>query len=459
MSLPSCRRAFTLVELLVVVAVIGLLAGLLIVGVSAATRRAQRGNTAALLTALSQSISRFKADNGYYPPVLGDARQLTVGGTVALGWTAAMPFSTGPAPAAVSNFLPNGQVGWLRDLLPPPAKTYGSGDKNKVAQWNSVEARALQRWNSVTSLAEYLIGPGDRSQDGYGICGTLPDSMPANPSRGLREVPREGIRAPGVDGVWGAAVTPLLPAELTASGATGNYTGAKFGVGLFACRNLALPSRMAATATPSDKGNNDTDCVLRTQPNLKGKVLGPYLELKDPGTLGGIRGVRSVGDLDGDGNPDFDYDVVRATEGDPNFDSYPKCVLDGWGSPIRYYRRGYLNMTPGTPDNASDGTRFDLGDFFALRPSAGPEADFLDPAEAARESLDDENRDMAADPAMKGKDRSSTRRLRAAEFALLSYGPDRRADLTRRVNFSGPKSAAGKGRDNVNEDNMVETGP
>jgi hypothetical protein len=60
---------------------------------------------------------------------------------------------------------------------------------------------------------------------------------------------------------------------------------------------------------------------------------------------------------------------------------------------------------------------------------------------------------------MKGRDRSSTRRLRAAEFAVMSYGPDRRADLSRRVNFSGPKAAGAKGRENVNEDNMVETGP
>ena len=58
-----------------------------------------------------------------------------------------------------------------------------------------------------------------------------------------------------------------------------------------------------------------------------------------------------------------------------------------------------------------------------------------------------------------GRDRSSTRRLRAAEFALLSYGPDKRADLSRRVSFSGPKDSGGVGRENVNEDNMVETGP
>ena len=456
----TARRAFTLVELLVVVAVIGLLASLLVVGISAATRRAQKGNTAALLTAISQAVSRFKADTGYYPPVLGDPRSLTVGTGNVLGWTASAGFTLGPAPNAVANFLPSGQVGWLRDLLPPPTKIVSpNAGSTKVSQWSTVEGKALQRWNSVTSLAEYLIGPGDRSQDGYGICGTLPDSMPPAPKPGMREVPREGIRNPGVDGVWGAAVSPVLPAELTASGAAGGYTGARFGIGVFASRNLALPSRIAATATPSDRGNDDTQCMLRTQPNLKGRPLGPYLELKDPSTLGGVRGVRDIGDVNGDGQPDFEYDIVRSTDGDPNFELYPKAILDYWGSPIRYYRRGYQNLTPSSVDRASDGTRFDLGDFFALRPSSGPEADFLDAAEASREALDDDNPDLAADAAMKGKDRSSTRRLRAAEFALLSYGPDKRADLTRRVNFSGPKLPSGKGRENVNEDNMVETGP
>jgi prepilin-type N-terminal cleavage/methylation domain-containing protein len=455
-------RGFTLVELLVVMAIIAVLASLLIVGVGAATRRAQRGNTAALLTSLSQAISRFKSDNGYYPPVLGDPRSLAAGGA-ALGWATNLPFSVGPAPGAVANFMPTGSLGWMRDLLPPPLKVYSAGTRTKVAQWTSAESRALQRWNSVTSLAEYLVGPGDRAQDGFGICGDMPDSMPSDPKRGLREVPREGIRAPGVDGVWGAALSPVLPADFTGTTLASNYTGAKFGVGLFGSRNLAVPARsLASQPVPlgiNALGNDDAQCLLRNQPNLKGKSLGPYLELKDPSNLGGIRGIRSVGDVTGDGVPDFDYDVVRGTDGDPNFELYPKCVVDFWGTPIRYYRRGYLNLTPTQADKSADGSRFDLGDFFVLRPSNASEGDFLDVAEATREALDDENPDLPFDPQLSGRDRSSTRRLRAAEFALLSYGPDRRADLSRRVNFSGPKAAGAKGRENVNEDNMVETGP
>ncbi len=457
----SRRAGFTLIELLVVMGIIAVLASLLIVGVGAATRRAQKGKTATLLTSLSQAISRFKSDNGYYPPVLGDPRSLASG---TLGWGANPPFSTGPAPTAVGNFMPAGQLGWMRDLLPSPVKTVNpSAGATKVAQWTSVEAKALQRWNSVTSLAEYLVGAGDRSQDGYGICGDMPEIMPNDPKRGLREVPREGIRSPGMDGVWGAALSPMLPADLAGSPQAGSYSGAKMGVGLFSSRNLAAPARNTAAqpipAATSAIGNDDAQCVVRVQPNLKGKTLGPYLELKDPSTLGGIRGIRSIGDITGDGQADFDYDVVRATDGDPNFDAYPKCIIDFWGTPIRYYRRGYLNYTPSQTDKANDGTRFDLGDFFVLRPSGATEGDFLDAAEAAREALDDENPDFPVDPAMKGRDRSSTRRLRAADFAVMSYGPDKRADLSRRVNFSGPKAAGGAGRENVNEDNMVETGP
>jgi prepilin-type N-terminal cleavage/methylation domain-containing protein len=66
------RAGFTLIELLVTIGIIAVLAGLLIVGVSAATRRGQMTNTRFLMSSMAQALARFNADHGYYPPVLGD---------------------------------------------------------------------------------------------------------------------------------------------------------------------------------------------------------------------------------------------------------------------------------------------------------------------------------------------------------------------------------------------------
>ena len=65
-------RGFTIVELLIVIAVIILLLSILIVAVNAATRTAQSASTRTLMNSMKQALVRFKADIGYYPPVLGD---------------------------------------------------------------------------------------------------------------------------------------------------------------------------------------------------------------------------------------------------------------------------------------------------------------------------------------------------------------------------------------------------
>ena len=440
-------NAFTLVELLVVIGVIAMLVGLLIVGINAAQKRAQKMNTQFLLSSISQALSRFKSDHGYYPPVLGDPTELTAPPQPGnqLGWL------------TTASATPKTQIGFARDLLVPPINpTAGASSTTKVSQWTTDEATALQNWYSVTSLAEYLIGAGDRSADGYGICGELPDPVPTDPLAGQRELPRAGIRSPGMDGVWGAALQPIFsnPDVSGTPGAAANYASATLGSptrkGLFFTRNLALPSRvLMSSTTVSGAGNDTSKCILRSRPNLEGKIFGPYLELKDPSVIGGYQG-RTTDPRD---PARTIQSIVRVTDGDPDFDKYPKVILDYWGQPIRYYRRGYVNLTPNTPDQATDGTKFDLGDFFALRPTQAIESEFIPDAQAATDVLADAN-----------NDRSSTARLRSAEFALLSTGPDKKLKQDRRIGIditASPKFDYQNPNNDVdvNADNIVETGP
>ena len=68
------RAGFTLVELLIVMAVIIVLLSLLIVGLNFATKTAQGANTTALMQSINQALVRFQDDVGYLPPVLDNDR-------------------------------------------------------------------------------------------------------------------------------------------------------------------------------------------------------------------------------------------------------------------------------------------------------------------------------------------------------------------------------------------------
>jgi type II secretory pathway pseudopilin PulG len=174
-------RAFTIVELLIVIAVIIMLMGILIVAINAATRTAQGANTRSLMSSIKQALVRFKADIGYYPPVLGD-----------------------PTPQV---FDPPGEHD-LRKLFDPRGEfpwEWGDGDdvvpEDSDGNPNDVYVERIQEWHSVTSLAEYLLGYGNHNQDGYGVID------PTNPNDTYaQEQPPVAIRDPGRDGVWGATI-------------------------------------------------------------------------------------------------------------------------------------------------------------------------------------------------------------------------------------------------------------
>ncbi len=340
----SGTRGFTVVEMLVTLAIIITLVGVLVVGLTQASGAAQRAQTRFLMNSMAAGLAQFKGDHGYLPPVLG------------------------------AGVTPNNIPGWSRDVLRPPFCQDCPNLQNR------------QAWYSVTSPAEYLLGYGDRTADGYGIVGNITEVNPDSP--GYIESPPLGYRAPGADGAWGAIYNPR-PAFSSLTGA-------------FAARN---------------PGNADLPYVSDpTQPNaaandirVRGRIYGPYLELKDSNLLGGLR-----------------PDGTIARPEDDDYDIRPKVILDYWGTPIRYYRTPYNGDDPAAEVYGN----LDLGEVFALRP-------WEFEASERGEGAADFNDDVA-----------TTSALKSAGFALLSEGADRTTD-----------EAARRDEQEYNADTIVELGP
>jgi len=70
------RRAFTLVEILVVVAIIGILAALVTVAVAGAMRAAKRAAIATQMSQIAMALELYKAEIGEYPPDMFDDEAL-----------------------------------------------------------------------------------------------------------------------------------------------------------------------------------------------------------------------------------------------------------------------------------------------------------------------------------------------------------------------------------------------
>ena len=372
------RRGFTVVEILVVLGVVIGIISTLVVGLNIAARRARVANTEFLMNSIVSGLTRFRAETGYLPPLLGDP-------SAQLGMSPSTPSTTGSAPT----------VGWARDVLAPPAMPGSQTGGPNYGSWSAQQKANLQKWCSYTTIPEYLLGIGDRSQDGYGVIMDSTGALPASGTPGYREQPTLGIRNPGSDGAWGSVLNPR-------PGTSGN--------GLFASRNLAVPN-----ATQGNQNNPiSTGAQQQTAQFLSGKSLGPYIEVKNQSELGAIVGFQSNGTAN----------VGKVGEIN-NFDAAPKCILDYFGRPLVFYRRGYLNGDPRSLDKS-----WSLADIVALRPQRVMPGEEMD-------AMADANGDTTA-----------SRAARAAEYALLSFGPDTKWDPTVRADTTG-----------YNEDNIVRFGP
>ena len=73
------RNAFTLIELLIVISIIAVMAGLLMPAISTAQTRAKKMTSKNFMVQLATAIERYKADYGFYPEILTEKDRVNLG--------------------------------------------------------------------------------------------------------------------------------------------------------------------------------------------------------------------------------------------------------------------------------------------------------------------------------------------------------------------------------------------
>lgn len=189
----SGRRAFTLVELLVVIGVVVILIGLLLAGLARAYRYARESQTSRVMQNIGSAIETFRTDFNYLPPLLVDPMFDPIAAT-----------ATSPR-----NFrVPEAMVG--------PGLPFSSLDDILVA----TSTRTIPfRFHSEYTIATYLIGLGDTDGSSF-------DTDMSNDGDDIDDgAPGPGIRAPGPDHSWGGGMDRQMQSAKRAKSQAGRVYG------------------------------------------------------------------------------------------------------------------------------------------------------------------------------------------------------------------------------------------
>jgi prepilin-type N-terminal cleavage/methylation domain-containing protein/prepilin-type processing-associated H-X9-DG protein len=130
--MKTVRKAFTLVELLVVIGIIAVLIGILLPSLSKARQSAQTTACLANLRTLGQSIVNYSVDNkGYQIPSFANNQGYWFNILVQLQYVPAPDSSNASGPVTSKNifFCPSGGLDYTPDATAVPANRTGAGDK------------------------------------------------------------------------------------------------------------------------------------------------------------------------------------------------------------------------------------------------------------------------------------------------------------------------------------------
>ena len=350
-SRQSQSRAFTVLELLVVVAIIAVIAGLLLASLRGASDASRVAKTRGIMRAVSVGLDAFKSDHGYHPVVLNGNSQ----------------DRDGPA--------------W-RDVTPAPVPIVGN-QPFPLADYQV----DMQRWYSMTTIPEYLLGVGGRDSDGYGATDIDVNST--------GERPALGIRSPGLDGAWGSTI---------------------FGAGRFEDRAFGLYE---------DPSANAAQMKLREP----GRVYGPYLGIEGDVRLGKIlpAATWTAAPSSEEQANEIGQDPVQVIDENSQDWLNPDAaivLLDPFDRPIEYFCNPYSPGDPSSIDQRkSTGIsgsvppmRPSLADIVRLRPSSfGSESEF--DGNVSADVFNSHVRDLRGDF-------SASIAARTASYALFSGGID-----------------------------------
>ncbi len=347
-------RGFTVLELLVVIAIVAVIAGLLLASLRGATDRSRAVKPRSIMRAVSIGLDAFKSDHGYHPVVLSgnsSGRQ-------------------GPA--------------W-RDVVPAPVPIVGN-TPFPLPDY----AVDMQRWYSITSIPEFLLGAGGREADGYGTT-----EIDINSSG---ERPALGIRSPGIDGAWGSTI---------------------FGSGLLEDRAFGLYE---------DPSANPSQMRLRNP----GRVYGPYLGLEGDIRLGKVLPANTwpaapSSEAQAEAVGQDPIRVIDENSQDWLNPDAKLVLLDPFDRPIEYFCNPYAPGDPSSVDQRKSAgvngatppippMRPSLADIIRLRPSAfGSESEF--DGNISADVFNSHVRDLRGDF-------SASIAARTASYALFSSGAD-----------------------------------